>query len=62
MKKPFPPLDPQIVERLTELFPDKCPDFKDTDREVWIKSGQSSVVRFLKKQLADQQNTVLGIN
>ena len=37
-----------LIEQLNKKYPDKCPDpAKDTDREVWFKAGQRSVVNFL---------------
>jgi len=46
-------IPPKLVQDLEKLFPDKSPDMKDSDREVWYKAGQSSVVEFLKMEMED---------
>tara|TARA_Y100000296_G_scaffold67261_1_gene79803 strand:+ start:248 stop:427 length:180 start_codon:yes stop_codon:yes gene_type:complete len=46
-------IPPGLIKDLEELFPNKCPDLKDTDREVWFKSGQASVIEFLKMEMKD---------
>lgn len=51
----FPRVTKQLVEKLSELFPDRCPRLDDPDRNVWYKSGQASVVRFLESVYKDQQ-------
>lgn len=45
-----------LVQRLDELFPDKCPPLEATDRQVWHAIGQASVVRFLRRVLEDQES------
>lgn len=53
----FPPVISALVRELERLFPNKRPDLKETDREVWFKAGQASVVEFLRGQYAAQQET-----
>lgn len=43
----IPYVSKDILNYLDELFPDKCADLKDSDKEVFYKSGQRSVVNHL---------------
>lgn len=45
-----------LVELLEQTYPNKCPALTDTDREIWYKSGQASVVNWLKELLNRSQN------
>jgi len=55
----IPGLTREQVEALDALFPEQCADLNWTDRQVWFKSGQRSVVRFLQQQLRDQEENIL---
>lgn len=52
----------KLVDYLKGKFPDKSPDLKDNDKEVWFKAGQSSVVKHLEMLLKEQNNNILNIN
>ena len=52
----LPPINKEWVEELEKLFPDKAPDLSLTEKEVFFKSGQVSVVRFLKEQFLRQND------
>ncbi len=45
----FPAVHPELVERLAELFPDKCPTLDASDREIWAAAGRAQVVAFLRE-------------
>ena len=47
-KKPI--ISKEVIDYLGNIFPDKCPDIKMTEKEVWFKSGQRSVVNHLIKE------------
>lgn len=50
-----PPVDPQLVDWLSSVFPDRCPDPKtDSDREVWFNAGSAHVVRRLQSLVKHQ--------
>jgi hypothetical protein len=51
----FPHVTKVLVDRLDQLFPDKCPRLDDPERRVWFAAGQASVVTFLKTILKEQQ-------
>ena len=54
----FPPLDKALIEALKELFPDTSAELNWSDREVWYRSGQSSVIKFLKSKFDEQNETI----
>ena len=43
----IPTISEELIRYLDNLFPDKCADLKDTDKEIFHKSGQRSVVNHL---------------
>lgn len=45
----FPSVPLALLEALEARFPDKSPDIKTPDREVWAQVGNSQVVRFLRE-------------
>jgi len=56
----FPPVSPQLVERLSKVFPDQCPEPAYSDREIWMAVGRAQVVRKLRQVSAEQHTTVLA--
>ena len=42
-----PLISEELINYLEQLFPDKCADLKDTDKEIFHKSGLRSVVNHL---------------
>ena len=55
----FPDLSRRLLERLDELYPDRCPDPNDSERDVWIKAGQRKVVNFLWDVFDEQNETII---
>ena len=49
-----PALSQDLINKLDKLFPDKCPLLTDTDREVWYKTGQRSVINYLQQTYDEQ--------
>ena len=49
-----PLISEELINYLEQLFPDKCADLKDTEKEVFYKSGQRSVVNHLIEQFKIQ--------
>ena len=45
----LPALSKNLIDKLDKLFPDKCADLTDDDRMVWYKSGQRSVINYLRR-------------
>jgi hypothetical protein len=54
-KVKIPIIKEELIKYLNSLFPDKCADLKDTDKEIYYKSGQRSVVTHLINQYNIQQ-------
>ena len=52
-KKPI--ISKEVIGYLDEIFPDKCPDIKMTEKEVWFQAGQRSVVNHLTKEKQVQE-------
>ncbi len=50
-----PIIKEDLIKYLNILFPDKCPDLKDSEKEIYYKSGQRSVVNHLINQFNIQQ-------
>ena len=48
---PKPVISNELIEYLDSIFPEKSADLKDTEKEVFFKGGQRSVVNHLIKQL-----------
>jgi hypothetical protein len=43
----LPELSVDLIAELDTLFPDRCPDLADSEREVWAKAGERRVISFL---------------
>ena len=55
---PMPLLKQDLVEALDIRFPNQSADLQWSEKEVWHKAGQSSVVEFLIKTLQEQEEDV----
>lgn len=59
--KPIPLYSKDLIEELDKAFPNCCPDKdKDTDRDVWFKAGQRSVVNHLKARLKESEENIFN--
>ena len=52
---PKPVISNELIEYLDSIFPEKSADLKDTEKEVFFKGGQRSVVNHLIKQQQIQE-------
>lgn len=52
-----PVISKELVDYLDVLFPEQCADLNDTERHIFYKSGQRSVVKHLKEKFKIQQET-----
>lgn len=50
----FPKVSKALVDVLHQLVPERCPDSSESDRDIWIYSGQRQLVRFLQAKLDEQ--------
>ena len=56
-KRRIPIISKELITYLNDIFPDRCADLKDTEKEVFHKSGQRSVVNHLiEKQKLQMEN------
>ncbi len=54
-KRRIPIISKELITYLNDIFPDRCADLKDTEKEVFHKSGQRSVVNHLIKEKKIQE-------
>ena len=52
----FPPIDERLIAALATEFRDQAPDLDHTEKEIYFKAGQVSVVRWLASKYEEQQN------
>ena len=50
-----PIVSKELIDYLDSIFPEKSADLKDTEKEVFYKGGQRSVVNHLIKQKQIQE-------
>ena len=50
-----PIISKELTDYLDSIFPEKSADLKDTEKEVFFKGGQRSVVNHLIKQQQIQE-------
>jgi hypothetical protein len=36
-----------LIDELDKLFPERCPDPEDSEREIWMKAGRRELIRSL---------------
>ena len=54
-KTRIPIISNDLIKYLNSIFPDKCADLKDTEKEVFFKGGRRSVVNHLIKEKQIQE-------
>lgn len=54
-----PPLSQELIDYLNATVPEKCPDPRTPDREIWMYSGKRELVRGLIAQFHSQQENIL---
>jgi hypothetical protein len=42
-----------LIKELDKIFPNQCASINESEREIFFKSGQRSVVEFLKSKQTD---------
>ena len=56
----LPIITDELINSLAVVFPSRPPELSDTDREVWYKAGQRSVVDYLIEQQKRQKEPMLS--
>ena len=54
----MPGLSEDLINALDERFPEQSADLKWTEKEIWYKSGQRSVIKFLLTTMEEQKEDV----
>ena len=54
-KRRIPTISNDLIKYLDTIFPNKCADLQDTEKKVFYKSGQRSVVNHLIKEKKIQE-------
>lgn len=52
----FPPIPADLLDTLDRLYPERCAELSQSEREVFFMAGQRSVIRCLRR-VFDEQNT-----
>ena len=52
---PKPIINQELIDYLDSIFPEKSADLKDTEKEVFFRGGQRSVVNHLINQKQQQE-------
>ena len=56
----LPLITDELIEGLDNLYPQRHPDLSLSDREIWYRAGQRSVVDYLIEQQKRQRETMLN--
>ena len=54
----MPALSEDLINALDERFPEASADLQWTEKEIWYKAGQRSVVKFLLTIMEEQKENV----
>ena len=54
-KRKIPTISKELITYLDDIFPDRCADLQDTEKQIYYKSGQRSVVSHLIKEKKIQE-------
>ena len=52
-------IDPGLIQWLDYHFPERCPDVEWSDRDIWMKVGQRSVIRWLLNHKEEMDDNIL---
>ena len=55
----LPVITDELIFALDQIFPNRHPDLSLSDREIWFKAGQRSLVDYLIEQQKRQKDTML---
>ena len=56
----LPPITNELIAGLEAAFPHRHPDLSLSDREIWYRAGQRSVVDYLIEQQKRQQEAMIN--
>lgn len=55
-------LSEELLKVLDEMYPERCPQIQHSEREIWLRAGQRSVVNTLRSVLQEASENVLQYN
>jgi len=58
-EKNFPIIPKPLLDELNERYPERSAESEWTDRDIWIKSGERRVIRFLNEMYKRQNENIL---
>lgn len=59
----LPQLSTDLIDYLDEVFPERCPDLEQDEREIWFYAGARSVVKMLLAwRKSEQEDDLLSEN
>ena len=56
----LPVITDDLIQGLDNLYPQRHPDLSLSDREIWYRAGQRSVVDYLIEQQKRHRETMLN--
>jgi hypothetical protein len=57
----FPRLSEQLIAALGAQFPERAAELDWSEKEVWFRAGQVSVVRWLAAKLEEQEEGAFNL-
>jgi len=54
-----PSIPKELIDYLESTIPERCPDARMSDREIWMYAGKRDLVRGLIAQFQSQQENLL---
>ncbi len=54
-----PPITQELIDYLSDKFPDQCPRVSFTDRQIWVSVGNADVVKHLRRVKEEQEENIL---
>tara|TARA_B100000287_G_C19982243_1_gene523011 strand:- start:128 stop:448 length:321 start_codon:yes stop_codon:yes gene_type:complete len=58
-EKNFPIIPKPLLDELNERYPERSAESEWSDRDIWIKSGERRVIRFLNEMYKRQNENIL---
>lgn len=52
-------LSRELLEELDKMYPQRCPDPKDPEREVWMKAGERRAIDVLWAKFNEANENIL---
>ena len=60
MESKIPYIADELLDYLQRLYPDRCPEPAQAERDIWINRGAVGVVRHLSAIHKEQRENMLG--